>query len=94
MYGILSLFCMFGMIAISYLYKDMQNPLYSQNQMVNEDGAADYGNNFNNQKDQVPEISNAVNPMMMDTNFYYQPSNKNDKNSTKYNAYKIKTCTK
>ena len=37
---------------------------------MNEDN---YGN-----KEQIPEINNAVNPRMMDSNFYYQPSNKNE----------------
>lgn len=77
MYGILSLFCMFIMIAINLWSSDMeakQTPLYGQNQMVNDD---DY-NNFNSNKEQIPEINNAVNPRMMDTNFYYQPNNTNE----------------
>ena len=65
---------MFILIAINYWSNDVslnQNQYYGQTQMANED-------NYTN-KEQIPEINNAVNPRMMDTNFYYQPSSKNDK---------------
>lgn len=84
-YGILSLFVMFGLIAINLWYSDMnvtkgQDHLYGHSQANNND---DYSNldgkksGFNG--DQVPEINNAINPRMMDTNIYYQPKNESDK---------------
>ena len=79
-YGILSLLSLFVFIGINYYAKDLiakQNPSYTQNQLVIDDGyTADYSNDSSN-KQQIPEINNAVNPMMLDTNFYYQPSHSN-----------------
>jgi hypothetical protein len=70
---------MFILIAINLWSSDMnakQTPLYGQNHMANDD---DYNNFNNNNKDQMPEINNAVNPRMMDSNYYYQPTSNNDK---------------
>lgn len=70
-YGVSCLFALALFVVINYYTQDLvarQNPTYTQNEFVNEDQS-------DPNKQQIPEINNAVNPMMMvDTNYYYQPS--------------------
>lgn len=86
-YGVLCLLTMIAYFAINqHTLNEIakQNPAYSQNQFVQEkDPNFDYNNNHGNYgqeangSNQMPEINNAVNPMMIDTNYYYQPSSSN-----------------
>ena len=79
-YGLLCLFTLFGYIAINFVNKDLaakQNPTYTQNQFVQDDGnTASYDTVRANNR-QMPEVGTAANPMIQDSKYYYQAASSN-----------------
>lgn len=78
-YGVLCLLTMIAFSVINYFTLSLaakQNPDYTPNQLVNEENQ-NSGFENNEQIFNQAEIQTAVNPMMVDTNYYYQPSSSN-----------------
>ena len=83
-YGFVSLLTMFCFIAINRFASDLvakQNPQYTPNQFVND---------LNDEK-QIPDLTNVTNPMMNDTNFYYQSDNQNNNNDSGRTSFPVMT---
>jgi hypothetical protein len=90
-YGLLCFAALLAYIGVNNYAKDMiasQNPNFTQNPMVNpEGGDYSYGNNDTNDGNQnnIPEISSAINPLVMDSNYYYQPSESHQDSNGSFN---------
>ena len=57
-----------------------QNSEYTPNQFVNEE----FSNDMQQSKHEIPEFSNVSNPMMNDTNYYYQQEDGSNPNKTSF----------
>ena len=87
-YGLLCLFTLFGYIAINFVNKDMaakQNPSYTQNQFVQDDGNMA---NYDAQGRPMYDVNTTVNPMIQDSKYYYQAASSNSNDPSKPSSSK------
>ncbi len=62
-----------------------QNPQYTPNQFVNDDLDNNVQHQHQEHHQEIPEFTNVSNPMMHDTNFYYQQTDgSNNPNKTSF----------